>query len=107
MDDLNDLERGLVAGLLVGEGRFGVDGSRAQVAIGMHVRHEPLLRWPPTLVPRRTLIQPVLRAEVDPHVPRRLEAMSSRSRAYMAGIRAREEGVAFHRAPREKLRLVR
>jgi hypothetical protein len=131
MDDLNDLERGLVAGLLIGEGHFGVDGERAQVVVGMHVRHEPLLRWLTRLFPRSLLhgpyhwrdrhfmrwsargaalvcdllpaIEPVLQTGVDPHVLHRLEAMKLLSRGHAQRIRLREEGVAHYRPPREKL----
>jgi hypothetical protein len=45
MDDLTDLERGIVVGLLIGEGHFGFDGRRPQIVVRMHVRHDPLLRW--------------------------------------------------------------
>jgi hypothetical protein len=131
MDDLNDLERGLITGLLIGEGHFGVDGRRAQVVIGMHVRHEPLLRWLTRLFPRTVLngpyhwrgrhfmrwtargaglvcdllpaVEPVLRTGVDPHVLGRLETMKLCSRSYMEGVRLREQGVAHYRPPREKL----
>jgi hypothetical protein len=38
-------EVGVLVGVLIGEGSFGGDGRRAQVALRMHVRHEPLFRW--------------------------------------------------------------
>jgi len=41
----SDLERGLLVGLLVGEGHFGGDGRQPQVTLRMHVRHEALFRW--------------------------------------------------------------
>ena len=41
----SDLERGLLAGLLIGEGHFGGDGRQPQVTLRMHVRHEALFRW--------------------------------------------------------------
>jgi hypothetical protein len=131
MDDLNDLERGLVTGLLIGEGHFGVDGRRAQLVVGMHVRHEPLLRWVVRLFPRTVLygpyhyrgrhfmrwrargaalvcdvlpaIEPVLQTGVDLHVLERLERMKLLARRYMADVREREAGVATYRAPRQKL----
>jgi hypothetical protein len=134
MDDLNELERGLVAGLLIGEGHFGVDRGRAQVVVSMHVRHEPLLRWLVRLFPRTVLygpyhyngrdsirwharsaalvcdvlpaIEPVLQTGVDPHVLERLERMKLLSRRYMAEVRERERGVAIYRPPREKLTVV-
>src|SRR5580704_11086420 len=42
---LTDVERGLVAGVLIGEGHFGGDGKRPQVTLRMHVRHEALFEW--------------------------------------------------------------
>lgn len=45
MSDLTDFERGVVVGLLVGEGSFGGDGKQPQVTLRMHVRHEALFRW--------------------------------------------------------------
>src|SRR6202521_6252234 len=45
MEPLSDFERGVVVGLLVGEGSFGGDGKQPQVTLRMHVRHEPLFRW--------------------------------------------------------------
>ena len=131
MDDLNDLERGIVTGLLIGEGHFGVDVARAQVVVGMHVRHEPLIRWLMRLFPRASLngpyewngrrfmrwsargpalvcdllpaVEPVLRTGVDPHVLGRLNLMKAGTRAHMARVRARDASTAYYRAPREKL----
>jgi len=131
MDDLNDLERGIVTGLLIGEGHFGVDRSRAEVTIGMHARHEPLLRWLVRLFPRTVLygpyhyrdrhfvrwtargaalvcdllpaIEPVLQTGVDPHVLERLERMKLCTPRYMQHVREREAGVGHYRPPREKL----
>jgi len=40
-----ELEQGLLAGLLVGEGHFGGDGRQPQITLRMHVRHESLFRW--------------------------------------------------------------
>ncbi len=45
MDDLSELERGIILGVLMGEGHFGGDGKQAQVTLKLHVRHEPLMRW--------------------------------------------------------------
>ncbi len=42
---LSEFERGLVIGLLVGEGSFGGDGKQPQVTLRMHVRHEALFQW--------------------------------------------------------------
>jgi hypothetical protein len=40
-----DLERGVLIGLLIGEGHFGGDGRTAQVTLRMHTRHERMFRW--------------------------------------------------------------
>jgi hypothetical protein len=45
MEPLSDFERGVVVGLLVGEGSFGGDGKQPQVTLRMHVRHEALFQW--------------------------------------------------------------
>lgn len=45
MAPLSDFDRGLVVGLLVGEGSFGGDGKQPQVTLRMHVRHEAIFRW--------------------------------------------------------------
>src|ERR1700739_392668 len=42
---LTDLERGIVVGLLIGEGSFGGDGKQPQVTLRMQVRHEAPFRW--------------------------------------------------------------
>lgn len=39
------MERGIVIGLLIGEGSFGGDGKQPQVTLRMHVRHEAMFRW--------------------------------------------------------------
>ena len=45
MAGLSEFDRGLVVGLLVGEGSFGGDGKQPQVTLRMHVRHEAVFRW--------------------------------------------------------------
>jgi hypothetical protein len=45
MEELSDFERGVIVGLLIGEGSFGGDGKQPQVTLRMHVRHEALFRW--------------------------------------------------------------
>jgi hypothetical protein len=40
-----DFEKGVMVGLLIGEGHFGGDGRQPQVTLRMHVRHEALFRW--------------------------------------------------------------
>lgn len=42
---LSEFERGLILGVLIGEGHFGGDGKQPQITLKMHVRHERLLRW--------------------------------------------------------------
>jgi hypothetical protein len=56
--DLSDFERGLLLGILVGEGHFGGDGRQPQVTLRMHVRHEALFRWLETRFPRSKLYGP-------------------------------------------------
>lgn len=45
MDELSEFEKGVILGVLVGEGHFGGDGKQPQITLKLHVRHEPLLRW--------------------------------------------------------------
>jgi hypothetical protein len=40
-----EFEKGVLVGLLVGEGHFGGDGRQPQVTLRMHVRHEAIFRW--------------------------------------------------------------
>src|SRR5271166_1093750 len=56
--DLTDLERGIVVGLLIGEGHFGGDGKRPQITLRMHVRHEQIFRWLQGRFPRARLYGP-------------------------------------------------
>lgn len=63
MDDslehrITDVERGLVAGLLIGEGHFGGDGKYPQITLRMHTRHEAIFRWLQGLFPRARLYGP-------------------------------------------------
>ena len=55
---LTDAERGLVVGVLIGEGHFGGDGRYPQITLRMHVRHEALFRWLQRLFPRSRLYGP-------------------------------------------------
>jgi hypothetical protein len=55
---LTDLERGLVVGVLIGEGHFGGDGRYPQITLRMHVRHEALFRLLQRLFPRSRLYGP-------------------------------------------------
>jgi hypothetical protein len=56
--ELTELERGLVVGVLIGEGHFGGDGKQPQITLRMHVRHEALFRWLQALFPRSRLYGP-------------------------------------------------
>ncbi len=55
---LSDVERGLLAGVLIGEGHFGGDGRYPQITLRMHVRHEGLFRWLQERFPRSRLYGP-------------------------------------------------
>jgi hypothetical protein len=55
---LTDVDRGIVAGLLIGEGHFGGDGRYPQVTLRMHVRHEALFYWLVERFPRSRLYGP-------------------------------------------------
>ena len=109
---LTDIERGLVAGLLIGEGHFGGDGRYPQVTLRMHVRHEGLFRWLQASFPRSRLYGPyehggrryfqwmargdalaeevlpvvegVLSDELDAHVAARVRAMRERYADFFA-----------------------
>ncbi len=56
--DLSDVERGLLVGILIGEGHFGGDGKTPQVTLRMHTRHETLFRWLEARFPRARLYGP-------------------------------------------------
>src|SRR5437016_3190464 len=45
MTELSAFDRGVVIGLLVGEGSFGGDGKQPQITLRMHTRHEAIFRW--------------------------------------------------------------
>lgn len=114
---LSDFERGVVVGLLVGEGSFGGDGKQPQVTLRMHVRHEALFRWLVERFPESRLygpyhhggrsyyqwmargtvlvrdLLPLLERELhrglDVHAAERLHAMCDRYSAYIARERSR------------------
>jgi hypothetical protein len=109
---LTDVERGLVVGVLLGEGHFGGDGKYPQITLRMHVRHEALFRWLQERFPRTRLYGPyshdgrnyyqwmargaalaedvlpvveaVLTDEIDAHVAERVAAMRSRYSEFFA-----------------------
>ena len=117
--ELTPFERGILVGVLIGEGHFGGDGKQPQVTLRMHVRHEALFRWLVERFPRsklygpyhhgdrhyfqwmvrgRALVEdllPVLEAELDPaldaYAAGRLADMRSRYADYIARIEARPD----------------
>jgi hypothetical protein len=118
MTQLSAFERGVVVGLLIGEGSFGGDGKQPQVTLRMHTRHEALFRWLVARFPESRLygpyhhggrsyfqwmargrmlvndLLPLLEAEVhgqlDGHANARLTAMTTRYAAFIARERARD-----------------
>ena len=44
-NELTDFEKGVIIGVLVGEGHFGGDGKQPHIMIKLHTRREPLLVW--------------------------------------------------------------
>ena len=118
---LSDVERGLIAGVLMSEGSFGGDGKQPHVILRKHVRHEALMRWLLERFPRSRLygpyhhgdrsylqwvargpalvhdVLPVLEErvvpELDAHAAARLGQMRERYGPYIARARerAREE----------------
>jgi hypothetical protein len=42
---LSEFDRGLLVGLLIGEGSFGGDGKQPQITLRMHIRHEAIFHW--------------------------------------------------------------
>jgi len=55
---LDAYSRGLLVGLLAGEGHFGGDGRQAQITLRMHVRHERVFRWLMAVFPAAKLYGP-------------------------------------------------
>jgi len=115
--ELSDFDRGLLVGLLVGEGSFGGDGKQPQITLRMHVRHEAVFRWLEDRFPdcrlygpyhhggrsyyqwmaRGTalvrdvlpLLEGVLDEALDAHAAHRLEAMCTSYAAYIERERDR------------------
>jgi hypothetical protein len=56
--EVGDFERGVVVGILVGEGHFGGDGKQPHITLRMHTRHESLFRWLQSVFPRARLYGP-------------------------------------------------
>jgi hypothetical protein len=117
---ITSFDRGLVVGLLVGEGSFGGDGKQPQITLRMHVRHEALLRRLMALFPRTRLYGPYhhgersyyqwmargqalvedvlpvleegLTPELDAYAAERLDLMRERYAGYIARVRSRPGG---------------
>jgi hypothetical protein len=117
MTDLTPFERGLLTGILIGEGSFGGDGKQPQITLRMHTRHEALFRWLMTAFPRtklygpyhhgersylqwmargRALVEDVLpvleqslSADLDGHAAERFQTMCTTYSDYIARMRAR------------------
>src|SRR5438105_13861348 len=109
---LSEVERGILVGILIGEGHFGGDGKQPHITLRMHVRHEALFRWLQARFPRTRLYGPyrhggrnyyqwmargtalaqdvlplveeILSEEVDAHVAARVRAMRERYAAFFA-----------------------
>jgi hypothetical protein len=115
---LTDIERGLVAGILMSEGSFGGDGRQPHVILRKHVRHESLMRWLVARFPRSRLYGPyhhgdrsyfqwvargqalvedvlpvldeLIVPELDAHACARLQEMRERYSGYIARLQARD-----------------
>jgi hypothetical protein len=55
---LSPFDRGVVVGVLIGEGSFGGDGKQPQVTLRMHTRHVALFEWLQERFPRCKLYGP-------------------------------------------------
>jgi hypothetical protein len=114
---LTAFERGLVVGILIGEGHFGGDGQYPQITLRMHVRHEALFRRLMDWFPRTKLygpyhhdrrsyyqwmargvalvedvlpvLAPLLQPDLDAHAAGRFEAMLTKYADYIARVRSR------------------
>lgn len=119
MPELSDFDRGVVVGLLIGEGSFGGDGKQPQITLRLHVRHEAIFRWLIERFPSTRLygpyhhggrsyyqwmargpalvrdVLPLLEAELhrgmDGHAAERLEKMCRRYETYISRERDRLE----------------
>jgi hypothetical protein len=117
--DLSEFDKGVLLGLLIGEGSFGGDGKQPQITLRMHVRHEALFHWLVDRLPGSRLYGPYhhggrsyyqwmargpalvhdllplleteLHAGIDGYAADRFALMSERYAAYIARERARSE----------------
>jgi hypothetical protein len=114
---ISDFDRGMLIGLLIGEGSFGGDGKQPQITVRMHTRHEAVFRWLEARFPNCRLYGPyhhggrsyyqwmargtalvrdvlpllegVLDERLDAHAAQRLQAMCTSYSAYIERERAR------------------
>ena len=56
--ELTEFDRGILIGLLIGEGSFGGDGRQPQITLRMHTRHVAIFRWLESRFPRARLYGP-------------------------------------------------
>jgi hypothetical protein len=117
---LSDFDRGVIVGVLIGEGSFGGDGRQPHVTLRMHVRHEALFRWLQERLPSTRLYGPYthggrsyfqwmargpalvhdvlplleerLDERLDGHAAARLRSMCQRYSAYIERERSRPAG---------------
>jgi hypothetical protein len=117
--EITPFDRGLVVGLLIGEGSFGGDGKQPQITLRMHVRHEALFRRLVALFPRTRLygpynhgersyyqwmargvalvedvlpvIEEALTPDLDAYAAERFAQMLERYAPYIARVRARAD----------------
>jgi hypothetical protein len=115
--ELSEFDRGVLVGVLIGEGHFGGDGKQPHITLRMHTRHEALFAWLVERVPRsrlygpyhhggrsyyqwmvrgRPLVEDLLpileqdvRPDVDAHVALRLEQMQERYAGYIRRMTSR------------------
>lgn len=116
MVELSPYDKGLLIGLLIGEGSFGGDGKQPQVVLRMHTRHEGLFHWLIERFPRTKLYGPYHHAgrsyyqwmargpalvedllpiletslldSLDSHAAARFEAMCAKYADYIARVRS-------------------
>jgi hypothetical protein len=117
MAQLSDFDRGVLVGILIGEGSFGGDGKQPQVTLRMHTRHEALFHWITERVPGSKLygpynhggrsyyqwmargpvlvnellplLEPALTDALDGHATERFDAMLERYAGFIQRERAR------------------
>lgn len=111
------MDRGILVGVLIGEGSFGGDGRQPQITLRMHTRHEALFRWLEARFPNTKLygpyhhggrsyfqwmargqalvedvlpvIEELITPDLDRHAAARLQAMRDNYADYIARVRRR------------------